>query len=51
MPIKKTIDKESKEAFDLMARCLAVLREGKPARTADISADDIARFGYRFDPF
>ena len=27
-------DKDSKEAFELVERCLAALREGRPARTS-----------------
>ena len=37
-------DKEAKELFDLMSRCLVPLREGKPARMADISADERKAF-------
>ena len=37
-------DKESKEMFDLMSRCLVPLREGKPARTANISSDERKAF-------
>ncbi len=37
-------DKESKEALDLVTRCLALLREGKPARLADVSADERKTF-------
>jgi GTP-binding protein YchF len=33
-------DKEAKELVDLMNRCLVLLREGKPARLAKISADE-----------
>ncbi|MDB5569023.1 MAG: redox-regulated ATPase YchF [Hyphomicrobiales bacterium] len=47
VPIEKKAksgDKDSKEAYDLMARCLAVLREGKPARTANISPDERRAF-------
>ncbi len=47
VPIEKKAksgDKDSKELYDLMARCLAVLREGKPARTADITADERKAF-------
>ena len=33
-------DKEAKEIVDLMNRCLVQLRDGKPARTADVSADE-----------
>ena len=37
-------DKESKEALDLVTRCLALLREGKPARLAAVSADERKTF-------
>jgi GTP-binding protein YchF len=37
-------DKEAKELFDLMSRCLAVLREGKPARLVDVKADETKNF-------
>jgi GTP-binding protein YchF len=37
-------DKEAKELFDLMTRCLAPLREGKPARMAQVSADERKAF-------
>ncbi len=37
-------DKEAKEMFDLMSRCLVPLREGKPARTANISSDERKAF-------
>ncbi len=40
----KSGDKEAKEQVDLMMRCLAALREGKPARTADVSADERKAF-------
>ena len=33
-------DKEAKELLDLMTRCLVLLREGKPARMADVKADE-----------
>ncbi len=33
-------DKESKETLDLVQRCLVLLREGKPARVAQVSADE-----------
>ena len=33
-------DKEARELFDLMSRCLVPLREGKPARMAEINADE-----------
>ena len=37
-------DKESKESLDLVNRCLVLLREGKPARAATISADERKAF-------
>jgi ribosome-binding ATPase len=37
-------DKESKELFDLMGRCLAVLRDGKPARLVEVKADEEKNF-------
>ena len=37
-------DKESKEALDIVNRCLALLREGKPARLAEVSADERKAF-------
>ncbi len=37
-------DKDSKELLDLVNRCLVLLREGKPARAADISADERGTF-------
>jgi hypothetical protein len=36
----KAGDKESREQFALMEKALAVLRKGKPARAAEISAED-----------
>jgi ribosome-binding ATPase len=33
-------DKEAKELLDLMRRCLALLREGKPARLVEIKAEE-----------
>ncbi len=36
----KQADKEAKEQLDLMQRALVLLREGKPARLAKISADE-----------
>ncbi len=36
--------KESKELFGLVDRCLVLLREGKPARMAEISADERRTF-------
>ena len=40
----KSGDKDAKEQVDLMGRCLAVLREGKPARVAQVSADERRAF-------
>ena len=37
-------DKDSKELLDLMMRCLVLLRDGKPARLAQISADERKAF-------
>ncbi len=37
-------DKESKELFDLMSRCLVLLRDGKPARLAKVEADERKTF-------
>jgi ribosome-binding ATPase len=36
----KGSDKEAKELFDLAGRCLALLREGKPARLAQVKAEE-----------
>jgi GTP-binding protein YchF len=33
-------DKEAKESFDLVQRCLALLREGKPARLAEVKPEE-----------
>ena len=40
----KSGDKDAKEQMDLMTRCLAVLREGRPARTADVGPDERKAF-------
>ena len=37
-------DKDSKELLDLMMRCLVLLRDGKPARLAQVSADERKAF-------
>ena len=37
-------DKEAKELLDLMTRCLVLLREGKPARVAEVKADERKAF-------
>src|ERR1019366_10788211 len=36
----KGSDKEAKEMFGLAGRCLALLREGKPARLAEIKEEE-----------
>jgi len=38
-------DKEAKETLELVQRALVLLREGKPARLTDVSADEAKRFG------
>jgi GTP-binding protein YchF len=40
----KGADKEAKEAFDLMSRCLVLLREGRPARFVDVKPDERKAF-------
>ena len=37
-------DKDAKELFDLMSRCLIPLREGKPARTVTVAPDERKAF-------
>ncbi len=37
-------DKEAKELFDLMSRCLIPLREGKPARTVTVAPEERKAF-------
>jgi GTP-binding protein YchF len=37
-------DKDAKELFDLMRRCLDLLREGKPARLVDVKPDERIAF-------
>ena len=37
-------DKESKELFDLMNRCLILLRDGKPARVVEVSSEERRAF-------
>jgi ribosome-binding ATPase len=37
-------DKESKELFELMSRCLVLLREGKPARMVQVSNEERRAF-------
>jgi GTP-binding protein YchF len=41
----KTGDKEAKELFALMGRCLELLRDGRPARVADIAPEERRVFG------
>ena len=41
---KTSGDKEAKELLDLMTRCLVLLREGKPARMAEIKPDEQKTF-------
>jgi len=36
----KGADKEAKETFDLVQRCLALLREGKPARLVEVKPEE-----------
>src|SRR6516165_2887934 len=36
----KGSDKEAKETFDLVSRCLALLREGKPARLVEVKPEE-----------
>ena len=40
----KSGDKDAKEQVDIMARCLALLREGRPARLVERSAEDERAF-------
>ncbi|HEY8578494.1 MAG TPA: redox-regulated ATPase YchF [Beijerinckiaceae bacterium] len=40
----KSGDKDAKEQVDLMTRCLAVLREGRPARVAEVRPDERRAF-------
>jgi GTP-binding protein YchF len=40
----KSGDKEAKEQFGLMGRCLELLREGRPARVADIAQEERRAF-------
>ncbi|HXW72436.1 MAG TPA: redox-regulated ATPase YchF [Methylocella sp.] len=40
----KGADKEAKELFDLSQRCLALLREGKPARLAEVKEEELRLF-------
>src|SRR6202046_5095454 len=37
-------DKEAKEAFEIISRCLVLLREGKPARLAEIKPEERKTF-------
>ncbi len=36
----KGADKEAKETFDLVQRCLVLLREGKPARLVEVKPEE-----------
>jgi GTP-binding protein YchF len=38
-------DKEAKESLDLVQRCLVLLRQGKPARLAEVKPDEEKLFG------
>ena len=38
-------DKEAKETLDLVQRCLALLREGKPARLVEVKSEEKKLFG------
>jgi len=40
----KGADKEAKELLDLMSRCLVLLREGKPARLAEVKPEEMKTF-------
>jgi hypothetical protein len=40
----KGSDKEAKELVDLMTRCLVLLREGKPARLAEVKSEEQKAF-------
>ena len=40
----KGADKEAKETLDLVQRCLALLREGKPARLVEVKPEEIRLF-------
>ena len=37
-------DKEAKELFDLMNRCLALLRDGKPSRLVEVKPEEMKNF-------
>ncbi len=37
-------DKEAKELFDLMSRCLVMLRDGKPARLVEVKPEELKNF-------
>ena len=41
----KGADKEAKETLDLVNRCLVLLREGRPARLAEVKPDERKLFG------
>ena len=40
----KGADKEAKETLDLVQRCLAMLREGKPARLVEVKPEELKSF-------
>jgi GTP-binding protein YchF len=40
----KGADKEAKETLDLVQRCLALLREGKPARLVEVKPEELKSF-------
>ena len=40
----KGADKEAKETLDLVQRCLALLREGKPARLVEVKPEELQAF-------
>ncbi|MDX7949959.1 redox-regulated ATPase YchF [Lichenihabitans sp. Uapishka_5] len=40
----KNNDKEAKELFDLMSRCLVLLREGRPARLVEVKPEERKAF-------
>lgn len=47
LPLEKKAkggDKEAKELFDLMSRCLAMLRDGKPARLVEVKPEELKTF-------
>ena len=53
VPVEKEAesgDKDAKEQVNLIGRCLAMLREGKTARVAQISADKRRAFEHKMTP-